>query len=365
MANLNINLNTAPATPSGKTTANKGTAEAAPESSFGNVLARQIQSDAPANGSVATDARATKLLKDVSKDSKLVADNKSNDPSAPVSDLTANLIAMLQPAQESRPPLATALQTEAAIVRADPKALPLTASGKTALVADTREPLTAGKAHAAVDTTPSTATNTQIIQAASSNEDITKLTEAKLLISPDTQSHAPLAQDVAAFNAPALGATPSSAQTTPSAPVTVATPMGSSVWADDFAQQVTWMATGKQEQTASLHLNPPNLGPLEVVVKVSDNQATVLFTSPHGAVREAIENALPKLRELMADNGITLGNTSVSDQAPRERNETNDNGAARRNSWETTDSNSVDTPVRGASMQSAVIRHKGMVDTFA
>jgi hypothetical protein len=116
MANLNINLNTAPATPSGKTTANKSTAEAAPESSFGSVLARQIQSDAPANGSVATDARATKSLKDVSKDNKLVADNKSNDPSAPVSDPTANLIAMLQPAQESRPPLATALQTEAAIV---------------------------------------------------------------------------------------------------------------------------------------------------------------------------------------------------------------------------------------------------------
>ncbi|HEU0282236.1 MAG TPA: flagellar hook-length control protein FliK, partial [Gallionella sp.] len=103
-----------------------------------------------------------------------------------------------------------------------------------------------------------------------------------------------------------------------SAPPTIATPLGNNGWADEFSQKISWIST-QQNQVAELHLNPPNLGPLDVVLEISDNQATALFTSPHGAVRDAVENALPKLREILADNGITLGNTTISDQPPRDR----------------------------------------------
>ncbi len=105
----------------------------------------------------------------------------------------------------------------------------------------------------------------------------------------------------------------------PPVQVAVKTPVSQDKWGDEFSQKITWLASSKQDQTAELHLNPPQLGPVDVVIKVSGDQATALFTSPHAAVREAIEQAMPKLRDMMADNGIMLGNATVSDQTPRDQ----------------------------------------------
>ena len=144
---------------------------------------------------------------------------------------------------------------------------------------------------------------------------------------------------------------------------TIAAPLGNSGWADDFSQKITWMSTQKN-QVAELHLNPPDLGPLNVVLKISDNQATALFTSPHSAVRDAVENALPKLRETLADNGITLGNTTVSDQSPRDRdtgrfmNQGSGTAAQR-------DGSSEANLLTAAAQVASARRHNGMVDTFA
>jgi flagellar hook-length control protein FliK len=108
------------------------------------------------------------------------------------------------------------------------------------------------------------------------------------------------------------------------AQVTINTPVSHEKWGDEFNQKITWLSNQK-EQTAELHLNPPQLGPMDVVLKVSGDQATAFFTSPHAAVREAVEQALPRLREMLADSGIMLGNATVSDQAPRNRQDSNDN----------------------------------------
>lgn len=142
----------------------------------------------------------------------------------------------------------------------------------------------------------------------------------------------------------------------------VATPLSNPAWGDDFSQKISWLVTQKS-QVAELHLNPPNLGPLDVVLKISDNQATALFASPHAAVREAVESALPKLRELLADNGIMLSNATVGDQSPRDR------GAdefAGRNESSSAGSSADNTTETAASLsESPVRRHNGMVDTFA
>ena len=373
MTTLTPNLLTTPPAQAGaKATANSSKPEEAPEQAFGSVLARQLDAEQPAIDKAAT-LKASKKAQavELAQDSKVTATTTpttGNDP-------TTNLIAMLQAPVELRTPAGLAVQADTAKTEGKAPALGLLdklafKTDKIAVKTDKAELHAAGKSitSAAEDklqsTTPNDkASNTTPIAQLQAAIDPAKVIEAKKVILSDTVAAAPRAQDVAAFTAPTLSAVPLSAQTAPSAPVTVATPMGSSVWADDFAQQVTWMATGKQEQTASLHLNPPDLGPMQVVVKVSDSQATILFTSPHGAVREAIENAMPKLREMMADNGITLGNTSVSDQAPRERNDANENGATPRGTWSSNDG--VDSNVRASSVQSSNVRHKGMVDTFA
>lgn len=143
--------------------------------------------------------------------------------------------------------------------------------------------------------------------------------------------------------------------------VTVATPLGNAAWGDDFSQKVSWMITQKS-QVAELHLNPPNLGPLDVVIKITDNQATALFTSPHSMVRDAVESALPKLRELLADNGIMLSNATVGDQSPRDREASE---FAARNTGSTAQLNS-DTSLSDTPAPVTIVRrHNGVLDTFA
>ena len=144
-------------------------------------------------------------------------------------------------------------------------------------------------------------------------------------------------------------------------PLTINTPVNQPAWGDEFGQKIIWMAN-QRNQSAELHLNPPQLGPLEVVLKMNGDQATAMFTSPHAAVREAIEQAIPKLREMLADNGITLGQAMVSDHTAKNgQNNAPRNPPGRLLAEESNggDGNLQELRVTGIS------RHNGMVDTFA
>ena len=147
-----------------------------------------------------------------------------------------------------------------------------------------------------------------------------------------------------------------------SMPLVINTPLYQGRWADEFSQKITWLATSNQDQHAELHLNPPQLGPLDVVLKVSGDQASAMFTSAHAAVREAIELSIPKLRELLADNGIMLGSATVSDQSPRDQR--SDLGHPRQ-STENGRLPEVTTTDSTLSKLAPVHRHIGVVDTFA
>jgi flagellar hook-length control protein FliK len=182
-------------------------------------------------------------------------------------------------------------------------------------------------------------------------------------------SESPIAHHSDAPGAQALaqtaGAMIAATQSTDARPIetqtTIAAPLGSNAWPDEFSQKVTWVCN-QQNQVAELHLNPPDLGPMSVVLTVADNQASAVFTSPHSAVREAIENAMPKLRESLAENGIMLGNATVSDQAPRDNS--SNNFTQQRNQ---TANGKAEVSMNAPAISAPVItrRHNGMVDTFA
>ena len=141
----------------------------------------------------------------------------------------------------------------------------------------------------------------------------------------------------------------------------VTTPLGQMGWGSEFSQKVTWMV-GQSQQSAELHLNPPDLGPLSVVVQVSGAQADAFFSSPHAAVREAIQHALPHLREMLAGSGLSLGQATVSDQGARDsssqRQMPSGNFSATKRTLEVS---SGSMSVRGGVIRQGV----GLVDTFA
>ena len=112
------------------------------------------------------------------------------------------------------------------------------------------------------------------------------------------------------------------------APITapaVQIPVGHAGWDTEFSQRVAWVATNTQ-QVAHLQLNPPNLGPMEIRISLSSDQTNAAFTSPHAAVRDAIEAALPRLREMLADNGLSLGNVNVSSQSFQQQQQQSQTG---------------------------------------
>ena len=114
------------------------------------------------------------------------------------------------------------------------------------------------------------------------------------------------------------GNAPTAATAVTAAPVTVLDArVGEHGWDQALGDKLVWMA-GQKQQVAELHLNPPELGPLKITLTLNHDQASAQFVSEHAAVRDALETAMPRLREMLADSGITLGNTSVSTDAFRE-----------------------------------------------
>lgn len=107
---------------------------------------------------------------------------------------------------------------------------------------------------------------------------------------------------------------PVNVPTSPPVPLAVDVKLGAPGWDTAFSQRVAWAATN-QHQVAELRLNPPNLGQVEIRITVSNDQATAMFVSPHASVRDSIEAALPRLREMLGESGLTLGNVNVSSQS--------------------------------------------------
>ena len=108
----------------------------------------------------------------------------------------------------------------------------------------------------------------------------------------------------------------------PAVPVVmqVATPVGGTHWGTELGQQVVMMSANARQgmQTAELRLDPPDLGPLRVSLNLADGVATASFVSAHASVRQAIETAIPQLQQALAQAGISLGQTSVGEQAAQQ-----------------------------------------------
>jgi len=88
-------------------------------------------------------------------------------------------------------------------------------------------------------------------------------------------------------------------------------------WGTDFGQKLLWFAAN-DKQLAQLTLNPPQLGAVEITLKIDKDGANAHFVSANADVRGAIETALPRLREMFASAGIDLGQVSVGSESFRQ-----------------------------------------------
>jgi len=94
----------------------------------------------------------------------------------------------------------------------------------------------------------------------------------------------------------------------------VPVPMSQATWGEQVSDKIVWLANQKI-QFAEIHINPQELGPVEVKINVQNDQAAITFTSPHQGVRDLLEMSVNRLREMMSENGVDLAHVDVSDQS--------------------------------------------------
>jgi flagellar hook-length control protein FliK len=102
----------------------------------------------------------------------------------------------------------------------------------------------------------------------------------------------------------------------------VQTPVGDPGWPDDLGEQINWMLN-KTIQSADIRLNPQHLGPLQVHIRMENNQMSIQFSSEHAAVRDALEAASPQLKEMLANQQITVNDVSVNTPTPGRQESSN------------------------------------------
>lgn len=105
----------------------------------------------------------------------------------------------------------------------------------------------------------------------------------------------------------------------------VAAAVGTEHWNEEVGNRVVWMAS-RLENRAELVLTPPQMGRVEVTLSITGDQASATFASANPVVREALEAALPRLREVLADAGIQLGQAQVGAENARQSAQQGKNG---------------------------------------
>ena len=96
-------------------------------------------------------------------------------------------------------------------------------------------------------------------------------------------------------------------------------------WGQAVGERLQWMV--KQDvQQAQLKLNPRNMGPIEIKIAMNQEQATVTFVANHAMTREALDAAVPRLREMFGESGLNLVDVNVSQNPDTSGQRANERG---------------------------------------
>lgn len=88
-------------------------------------------------------------------------------------------------------------------------------------------------------------------------------------------------------------------------------------WGGALASRIVTMVAD-DVQHARIHLDPPELGSLEVKMQIQNQHAVVHIQAQHGQVRDVLEAQAHRLRESLAEHGLELSEFDVSAQSQQQ-----------------------------------------------
>ncbi|MEO0421406.1 MAG: flagellar hook-length control protein FliK [Pseudomonadota bacterium] len=143
-------------------------------------------------------------------------------------------------------------------------------------------------------------------------------------------------------------------------------PLGSQAWQQELGGRLQWL-TDARIGRAELRLNPAELGPLEITLNVRGDEVSATFGAQHAATREAVEQALPRLREMMAQSGLQLADANVGQHSGGEQAAQHDDGASAQRSAPITGADGAAVQTADLSVDSVSTRRTsiGQLDLYA
>ena len=338
-------------------------------------IAPPVSSDAPAMGTADTgrqnDPRFSQLL-----DKAPAASNPdAPDTAAPLErGSAADSDQDSEPADAPWPPhgLETLISPAPA-----PAAAPVTSQLASANLLTPGNP---GSANAAPGNTPATLAAADLPAAAASNSlaaGLEPLASAEALPSEDLQTlllagngalpasntPAPVGDTgslaaMAAVTATAA-ASPSPVSETQSALVPTRADMGGEHFDQDVSQGVEYMLEHKL-QSARIRISPQHLGMIEVELRLEGDRLHASFNSAQADVRQALNDSLPRLREMLDAHGLQMGQAAVNDSSTRQQGDQSPPQAAAGTTGSDTDADA------GSSGKPAPLwRQNSLLDTYA
>ena len=129
-------------------------------------------------------------------------------------------------------------------------------------------------------------------------------------------------------------------------------------------EKIRWMVNARNTM-AEIRLDPPELGSMQVRVNVSGDAASVSFVVQSQQAKDALADAMPRLKEMLAEQGLELGDAEVrkdnSSQSGESGQQLAGSGNGQQNGDEMSDG-ADDTHV----VEQAVTRQaKGGIDYYA
>jgi len=77
-----------------------------------------------------------------------------------------------------------------------------------------------------------------------------------------------------------------------------------------LGEKIRWMVNARNTM-AEIRLDPPELGSMQVRVNVAGDAASVSFVVQSQQAKDALADAMPKLRDMLSEQGIELGDAQV------------------------------------------------------
>ena len=133
------------------------------------------------------------------------------------------------------------------------------------------------------------------------------------------------------------------------------------------------MMMAKNLKYVDIRLDPPELGKIQIKLSINQDQASVQFTVNNPQTRDIVEQAMPRLREMLQQQGLQLAQSSVQQESCQQFAGHQNNCSAQSQSGQ--QSSTVATTAEGQSMTESdqldvstavfVTENKDQVDYYA